>query len=270
MVEQEAVNFEVVSSSLTGGAKKCAKGERMKSQKKVLLAVKKLSVGTNKKLLVHDLSFAIKAGEIVALKGKNGAGKSTLVRAIMGYEGLKTQGEIWFKGENISKLRSTERAKRGLFLSWQSPIKIPGLKVRTLIKAALKAQGKLDENWEARLADKMALVGLKSSDLLRNFNEDFSGGESKKLELVQMLMLEPDLAILDEIDAGMDAKSSEMLEKILQNYVKKGARAVLVITHREKFLERLQIKHVLELEQGFLNQDKNMIDEARKAPNKRR
>lgn len=239
----------------------------MKSQKKILLAVKNLSVGTNEKVLVHDLSFDIKTGEIVALKGKNGAGKSTLVRAIMGYEGLKTQGEIWFKGENISKLSSAERAKRGLFLSWQSPIKIPGLKVRTLIKAALKAQGKLDENWETRLADKMALVGLKSSDLLRNFNEDFSGGESKKLELVQMLMLEPDLVILDEIDAGMDVKSNEMLEKILQNYVKKSARAVLVITHREKFLKRLQIKRVLELDQGFLSQNKSIVSKARKAPN---
>lgn len=186
-------------------------------------------------------------GEIHALMGPNGSGKSSLVNAMLGNPNYKVEGgEVEFMGQSLLDLTSDERARAGLFVAWQTPVMIPGVSVFSLCKASYEAMGKkIGKLTEFKLKlEKLAeKVGLPAEYVSRSVNEGFSGGERKRLELLQLLLLKPKLAILDEIDSGLDSAGVKILVKIMQEMQKEGA-SFLLITHNKKILDEVEIKQV--------------------------
>ncbi|WP_345991032.1 Fe-S cluster assembly ATPase SufC [Chryseobacterium sp. Chry.R1] len=204
--------------------------------------------------ILKGINLEIKPGEVHAIMGPNGAGKSTLSSIIAGKEDYEvTEGEIIFEGENINEDAPEERAHKGIFLSFQYPVEIPGVSVTNFIKAALnenrKANG-LDEmpakEMLAMIREKSEKLGIKKDFLSRSLNEGFSGGEKKRNEIFQMMMLNPKLAILDETDSGLDIDALRIVADGV-NYFKNEGNAVLLITHYQRLLNYIQpdFVHVL-------------------------
>ena len=204
--------------------------------------------------ILKGINLEIKPGEVHAIMGPNGAGKSTLSSVIAGKEDYEvTDGEILFEGENIIEDAPEERAHKGIFLSFQYPVEIPGVTVTNFIKAALnetrKANGLEDMPAKEMLAlvrEKSELLGIKKDFLSRSLNEGFSGGEKKRNEIFQMMMLNPKLAILDETDSGLDVDAVRIVSEGVQRFHNEE-NAVLIITHHNQILQKLKpdFVHVL-------------------------
>ena len=204
--------------------------------------------------ILKGINLEIKPGEVHAIMGPNGAGKSTLSSVIAGKEDYEvTDGEILFEGENIIEDAPEERAHKGIFLSFQYPVEIPGVSVTNFIKAALNETRKANGKEELSAKDMLTLVrqnsellGIKKDFLGRSLNEGFSGGEKKRNEIFQMMMLNPKLAILDETDSGLDIDALRIVADGVNAFKNEG-NAVLLITHYQRLLNYIQpdFVHVL-------------------------
>ncbi len=204
--------------------------------------------------ILKGINLEIKPGEVHAIMGPNGAGKSTLSSVIAGREDYEiTEGEILFEGEDIVEDAPEERAQKGIFMSFQYPVEIPGVSVTNFIRTAINETRKANGLEEIPTKDMMALIkeksellGIKKDFLSRSLNEGFSGGEKKRNEIFQMLMLNPKLAILDETDSGLDIDALRIVSEGVNAFKNEG-NAVLLITHYQRLLNYIQpdFVHVL-------------------------
>ncbi|MHA2699245.1 Fe-S cluster assembly ATPase SufC [Streptococcus agalactiae] len=206
-----------------------------------VLEIKNLHVSIEGKEILKGLNLTLKTGEIAAIMGPNGTGKSTLSAAIMGNPNYEvTAGEILFDGEDILELEVDERARLGLFLAMQYPSEVPGITNAEFIRAAMNA-GKADDDkisirqFITKLDEKMELLGMKEEMAERYLNEGFSGGEKKRNEILQLLMLEPKFALLDEIDSGLDIDALKVVSKGVNEMRGEGFGA-MIITHYQRLL----------------------------------
>lgn len=219
-----------------------------------MLSIKNLHASIEDKEILKGINLEIKAGQVHAIMGPNGAGKSTLSSIIAGNETYTvTEGEIYLEGEDISEFSVEERAHKGVFLSFQYPVEIPGVSVTNFIKTSInetrKANGKEDMPANEMLKlirEKSELLEIDRKFLSRSLNEGFSGGEKKRNEIFQMAMLEPKLAILDETDSGLDIDALRIVANGV-NKLKNENNAVLVITHYQRLLDYIipDFVHVL-------------------------
>ncbi len=209
-----------------------------------MLEVKDLHVSVEGNEILKGLSLTINAGEVHAIMGPNGAGKSTLSAVIAGKEGYEvTQGSITFEGRDVLEMEVEERAQAGLLLGFQHPIEIPGVKNIYLLKSALNAQREARGEGEIPapefmklVKEKLANMQMDPSFLQRAVNEGFSGGEKKRNEILQMLVLQPKLAMLDEIDSGLDIDALRVVAKGV-NSLRDEQRAILLVTHYQRLLD---------------------------------
>jgi Fe-S cluster assembly ATP-binding protein len=212
-----------------------------------MLEIKNLHVEVEGKKILDGLSLTVKAGEVAAIMGPNGSGKSTLSYVVAGREDYEvTEGEILLEGENILELDPSERAARGLFLAFQYPVEIPGVGTMTFLKSALNAQRKArgaDELQTPELMKRVRAAAKKleiNQDMLkRALNVGFSGGEKKRMEILQMALLEPKLAIMDETDSGLDIDALRVVAQGV-NALRAKDRAFLVITHYQRLLNYIK------------------------------
>ena len=221
-----------------------------------LLNVKNLSVDVEDKSILHGINLTINKGETHVLMGPNGAGKSTLGCTLMGNPNYHvTDGEIFFGGENITKEAADKRARLGMFLSFQNPLEVPGISLSNFIRSALSARtGKNVRIWDfnKELQKAMEVLDMDPSYGFRDLNVGFSGGEKKKAEILQMLMLEPKLAILDETDSGLDVDAVRTVSKGVQLYRERVHGSLLIITHSTRILEALAVDAAHIMEQGVI------------------
>ena len=234
---------------------------------KQLLNVKNLYVDVEEKQILHGVDLSIGKGETHVLMGPNGTGKSTLGYALMGNPRYTIKsGEIWFQGKNITEAPVNERAKAGIFLSFQNPLEVPGVTLSSFIRNALEQKtGKRIRLWDfkKKLTETMELLSMDASYAERDLNVGFSGGEKKKAEILQMLMLEPKLAILDETDSGLDVDAVRTVSKGIQLYKERCKGSLLIITHSTRILESLQVDvtHVMDEGKIVKNGDASLVDE---------
>lgn len=218
-----------------------------------LLEIKNLYVNAGDKEILKGLNLKINKGEVHVIMGPNGAGKSTLANVILNNpEYKKIDGEIDFEGENINNLTTDKIAKKGIFMSFQSPEEIPGISNANFLKYAKnKITGKPVKVFELKKQIEAYTQELNMNPKLidRNLNVGFSGGEKKKNEILQMLVLEPKLVILDETDSGLDVDAVKTVSKGIQMY-KNENNAILIITHNNKILESLKVDYVHVLVDG--------------------
>ena len=219
-----------------------------------MITIKKLKAGVENTLILKGIDLEVKAGEVHAIMGPNGSGKSTLAAVIAGKEDYEvTEGEIDFEGEGLLELPPEERANKGVFLSFQYPVEIPGISVSNFIKTSINERRKVKglepiptPELLKIMREKMELLNIKKGYLSRNMNEGFSGGEKKRNEIFQMAMLEPKLAILDETDSGLDIDALRTVANGV-NKLKSKDTATIVITHYQRLLDYIvpDFVHVL-------------------------
>ena len=217
------------------------------------LTIKDLRVSVEDKLILKGFNLEVKQGEIHALMGPNGSGKSTLAYSLMGHPKYKVVGgEVWFKGQNILELTPDERARLGLFLAFQYPTAIPGVSLANFLRTAVNAVrgGEVNGNGKApvgvpiaefrkMLTEKMELLQMDKSFARRYLNDGFSGGEKKRAEILQMAMLEPEIAILDETDSGLDIDALRIVSEGV-NTLAGPEMGILIITHYQRILNYIE------------------------------
>ena len=226
---------------------------------------KGLIVGYHGVPLIKDIELSVKKGEILTLIGPNGAGKSTLGYALMGnprYEILG--GKVTFNGEDLLSKNVAERSQAGLFLSFQNPIEVPGITLGNFIRSSMEQRGKKMTYFKFKklLQEKMEFLQMDPSYMDRDLNVGFSGGEKKKAEILQLLMLKPSLAILDETDSGLDVDAVRTVSAGIEEYQKRCDGSLLIITHSTKILESLSVDytHVM-IEGKIINTgDASLVD----------
>lgn len=217
-----------------------------------VLEIKDLHVSIEDKEILKGVNLTLKTGEIAAIMGPNGTGKSTLSAAIMGNPNYEvTQGEILLDGENILDLEVDERACLGLFLAMQYPSEIPGITNAEFIRAAMNVGKEDDEkisvmDFITKLDEKMEFLGMKEEMAERYLNEGFSGGEKKRNEILQLLMLEPKFALLDEIDSGLDIDALKVVSKGV-NAMRGNDFGAMIITHYQRLLNYItpDVVHIM-------------------------
>ena len=222
-----------------------------------MIDIKNLHVDIGDKSILKGLNLSLEAGKVHVIMGPNGAGKSTLSKAIVGhYDVSLKEGEILYKGESIIEETPEMRALKGIFMSFQNPVEVPGVNNAYFLRTAVNAKRKFEKREELnaaeflRAAKKLATkLGMKIELINRSLNEGFSGGEKKRNETLQMLMLEPDFIILDEIDSGLDIDALRAVSEGL-NTLKDGKRTFLIITHYSRILEYVQPDFVHVLKDG--------------------
>jgi Fe-S cluster assembly ATP-binding protein len=222
-----------------------------------MLKIENLHVSVEGKEILKGVSLEVKKGEVHAIMGPNGSGKSTLSSVIAGNEDYEvTKGNIYFNDENIEDLSAEERAHKGIFMSFQYPVEIPGITVTNFIKTAinsnLKARGLKEmpaNEMLKKIREKADLLEIDSRFLSRSLNEGFSGGEKKRNEIFQMAMLEPTLAILDETDSGLDIDALRIVASGV-NKLKNKDNATVLITHYQRLLDHIIPDYVHVLQDG--------------------
>ena len=223
----------------------------------MFLSIKNLSVSIEDKKILNDFSLEINKGEVHAIMGPNGCGKSTLSNVIAGNEAYKIlEGEIIFKDQNLLDLNIEERSQLGIFLAFQYPIEIPGVNITPFLKASLNAKLKKEGKEEIdalsfakELKQVAKELGIDSSMLSRSMNEGFSGGEKKRYEILQMSILKPSLAILDETDSGLDVDAFKTVTEGI-NRIKSDDNSFLIITHYQKLLDNIVPDYVHVMKEG--------------------
>jgi Fe-S cluster assembly ATP-binding protein len=223
----------------------------------VILEISGLTVNVQGRRILNALDLTVRAGEVHAIMGPNGAGKSTLSQVLAGRSDYEiVAGSVAYLGEDLLALAPEDRARRGLFLGFQYPVEIPGVNNVYLLKAALNARRRqlgLQEvdafEFLAIVKDKMALMKMDDSFLRRGVNEGFSGGEKKRNEILQMTVLEPTLAILDETDSGLDIDALKVVSNGV-NSLRADNRAVVLVTHYQRLLDHIVPDHVHVLAAG--------------------
>ena len=232
-----------------------------------LLNIQNLSVSVDDNEILHDLNLKVGRGETHVLMGPNGAGKSTLGNALMGNPQYKiTSGTAIFNGKNILEESVCDRAKEGLFMSFQNPIEVPGVSLSNFIRTALEQRtGKRIRLWDFKkeIEQKLKVLDMDPSYADRDLNVGFSGGEKKKAEILQMLMLKPSLAILDETDSGLDVDAVRTVSNGVKEYQKDKDGALLIITHSTRILEALHVDATHVLVNGHIVEDggAELVDE---------
>jgi len=201
--------------------------------------------------ILHGVDLTVEEGEVHALMGPNGSGKSTLAKIIAGHPGYEvTGGEVLFRGEDVLELEPDERSRRGIFLAFQYPAEIPGVSIANFMRTAALARLERDEEldvfaFQKRLQEKMALLKMDESFLGRYVNDGFSGGEKKRNEILQMAVLEPALAVLDETDSGLDIDALRIVAAGVNTLTGNDpALGVLLITHYKRILEYIEADRV--------------------------
>ena len=222
-----------------------------------MLDIKDLKARVAGNDILNGLSLSVQAGEVHAIMGPNGSGKSTLAQVVAGHDDYEvTGGSVTFKDEDLLELEPEERAREGIFLGFQYPVEIPGVNNAYLLKAAMNArrehhgEGEIDSFEFLKLArEKMAELGMDPKFLNRGVNEGFSGGEKKRNEILQMAMLEPELAILDETDSGLDIDALKAVAAGV-NALRSPERAIVLVTHYQRLLDYIKPDFVHVLSQG--------------------
>lgn len=213
-----------------------------------------MSVGD--KEILHGVDLTVNSDETHVLMGPNGTGKSTLGYAITGNPAYTvTEGDIVFGGESIVDMPVNERAKKGIFLSFQNPLEVPGVTLSSFIRSALEQKTKTRLrlwDFKKKLAETMKLLDMDKSYADRDLNVGFSGGEKKKAEILQMLMLEPKLAILDETDSGLDVDAVRTVSQGVKLYRERVHGSLLIITHSTRILEALTVDAAHVMENGVI------------------
>jgi Fe-S cluster assembly ATP-binding protein len=212
-----------------------------------MLDIKNLHVEVEKKPILKGFDLHIKAGEIHAIMGPNGAGKSTLAKVLAGHPAYEvTGGEVWLKGQDLLDLDPEERAHLGLFMSFQYPVEIPGVNTANFLRVALNSNRKANDlpelsekEFDALLEEKMKLMEIRPEFKTRNVNEGYSGGEKKRNEILQMAVLEPALAILDETDSGLDIDAMKVVARGVNKLLTRD-RGLLLITHYQRLLDYIK------------------------------
>ncbi len=232
-----------------------------------MLSIKNLHASIDGKAILKGLNLEVKAGEVHAIMGPNGSGKSTLASVLAGRPDYEiNEGEVWFNGKNLLDLAPEERAAEGLFLAFQYPVEIPGVSNTNFLKTALnevrkyRQQDPLDAvNFLKLIKEKAKLMEIDVAMLSRALNEGFSGGEKKRNEILQMLMLDPTLAVLDETDSGLDIDALKVVSAGV-NLFKNPQKAVVVITHYQRLLDYIipDFVHVLYKGQIVTSGDKQL------------
>ncbi len=226
-------------------------------KKDTLLKIEDLKVSINDKEILKGVNLEIKEGEVHALMGTNGAGKSTLVKALSAhYDCVVTEGKITYKKKNLLDLDVTQRANEGIFMSFQSPVEVAGVNNSYFLKTAMNAKRvyagvpEIDAMEFLKLIkEETAKYNIDRKLLQRDLNDGFSGGEKKRNELIQLLMLQPDLIMLDEIDSGLDVDAIKTVANVI-NSMLDGKRSVLMITHYDRLLELIKPDFVHILNDG--------------------
>lgn len=221
-----------------------------------LLSIKDLNVETGSKKILHGINLTVGAGETHVLMGPNGAGKSTLGYTLMGSpEYSVSGGKIIFNGEDITETSADVRAKKGIFLSFQEPLEVPGVSLESFIRSSMtQVTGTKIKllAFQKELERCMDLLSMNHSYAERDLNVGFSGGEKKKSEILQLLMLKPRLAILDETDSGLDVDAVRTVSKGIEEYQKATGGSLLIITHSTRILESLKVDKTHIMVKGHL------------------
>jgi Fe-S cluster assembly ATP-binding protein len=235
-----------------------------------LLEISDLTARVAGKEILNGVNLTVNAGEVHAIMGPNGSGKSTLAQVLAGREDYEvTRGSVTFEGQDLLAMRAEERARAGLFLGFQYPVEIPGVNNVYLLKAALNAKRKAAGEPEvdayeflALIRQKMKFMQMSETFLTRGVNEGFSGGEKKRNEVLQMLVLEPKLAILDETDSGLDIDALKVVSQGV-NSLRDPARAVVLVTHYQRLLDYVipDFVHVLSGGRIVKSGDKSLAQE---------
>lgn len=240
---------------------------------KDILTVQDLSVSISdgisdeKKQILKNVSLTIGEGKTHVLMGPNGAGKSTLGYTLMGNEKYEVKGgSVTFDGKNLLDLDVHERARAGIFLSFQNPLEVPGVTLSNFIRTAKEqVSGEKIKLWDFRkqLSAMMKLLDMDESYMERDLNVGFSGGEKKKSEILQLLMLRPKLAILDETDSGLDVDAVRIVSEGVKAYQEEVGGALLIITHSTRILEALNVDHTHVMVDGHIvaDGDSSLVDE---------
>lgn len=220
--------------------------------------------------ILDSVDLEIKKGEVVVLVGENGSGKSSFAMSLMNLPGYERQGSVKIEGEETIEMEIDETARAGLFVSFQAPPEIEGVSLFNFIQTAYKAlypQGNLSSfKLRKKIIETAELVGLNESFLERSTNQGFSGGERRKSEVLQMLILEPKVAVLDEVDSGLDIRSTNNIAKIIRNKANEGNMCFLIISHSPEFIKKVKADRIIGIEDKKLKQVRledldNYIDE---------
>lgn len=235
-----------------------------------ILNIHQLNARVEEKEILHNINLQIRKGETHVLMGPNGAGKSTLGYVLMGNPRYKiTGGSIFFKGKDITQETADKRANEGMFLSFQEPLEVPGLTVSAFIRNALQQRkGSYIKLWDFKkeLDKNLKFLDMDPTYSERSLNVGFSGGEKKKTEILQLMMLRPTLAILDETDSGLDVDAVRLVSKGVEEYQKDRDGALLIITHSTRILESLHVDHTHVMINGHIvaNGDSSLVDKINK------
>ena len=217
-----------------------------------MFEIKDLHVSVDGLEIIKGLSLRARPGEIHAIMGPNGAGKSSLAEALMGHPGFKTRGSVKLDGTELTTIPADERSKKGLFLAFQNPEEIEGVKISNLVRKALSARDNTPNDLDAivkaneELIEEAESMGIEGSMVSRELNVGFSGGEKKRLEMLQMLVLRPKVVILDEVDSGLDVDGIRLVAQAIKR-MNDGKRCFIIITHYPRLLKYIKpdFVHVL-------------------------
>ena len=224
-----------------------------------LLEVKNLHVSINENKILKDFNLTINQGEIHAIMGPNGSGKSTFSKVLSGHPSYSVlDGDIFFKGSSILELEPEQRSHLGIFLAFQYPIEIPGVSNEDFLRLAYNSKQKFYNKPEVDpiefltiINDKLKLVNMSPLFLSRNVNEGFSGGEKKRNEILQMILLDSELAILDETDSGLDIDALKTISAGINNFMS-PSKSILLITHYQRLLDYIQPTYVHVMQDGHI------------------
>jgi Fe-S cluster assembly ATP-binding protein len=227
------------------------------NNKNPILEIKNLKASINNIEILKDLNLIINQGEIHAIMGPNGSGKSTFSKVVAGHPAYQVlKGDIFFKGENILNLEPEQRSHLGIFLAFQYPIEIPGVSNEDFLRLAynskLKSQNKNEIDpieFLVLINEKLKIIDMSATFLSRNVNEGFSGGEKKRNEILQMALLDPELAILDETDSGLDIDALKIISKGINSYMNQS-KAIILITHYQRLLDYVKPDYIHVMQDG--------------------